>query len=104
VDSTVQEKNITFTIDIKLQKKIVEKCRDIAAKEGIALRQCYKRTLKKLIINQRFRDNAKCRKKANVATRKIKTIAGKMGQDMERKMTAPQRQNYGCEKQWVLQG
>ncbi len=41
VDTTVQEKNITFPTDTKLQKKIVEKCRDMADKEGIVLRQSY---------------------------------------------------------------
>jgi IS5 family transposase len=41
VDSTVQEKNITYPTDTKLQKKIVEKCREIARDEGIALRQSY---------------------------------------------------------------
>ena len=99
VDSTVQEKNITFPTDTKLQKKIVEKCRDIAAKEGIVLRQSYKRTLKQLMIDQRFRDHPKRRKKANAAARKIKTIAGRMVRDLERKMTATQRQNYDHELQ-----
>jgi IS5 family transposase len=99
VDSTVQEKNITFPTDTKLQKKIVEKCRDIAAKEGIVLRQSYKRTLKQLMIDQRFRDHPKRRKKANAAARRIKTIAGRMVRDLERKMTAAQRQNYNHELQ-----
>lgn len=99
VDSTVQEKNITFPTDTKLQKKIVEKCRDIAAKEGIVLRQSYKRTLKQLMIDQRFRDHPKRRKKANAAARRIKTIAGRMVRDLERKMTAAQRQNYDHELQ-----
>jgi len=99
VDSTVQEKNITFPTDAKLQKKIVEKCRDIAAKEGIVLRQSYKRTLKQLMIDQRFRDHPKRRKNANAAARKIKTIAGRMVRDLERKMTETQRQNYEHELQ-----
>jgi IS5 family transposase len=99
VDSTVQEKNITFPTDTKLQKKIVEKCRDIATKEGIVLRQSYKRTLKQLMIEQRFRDHPKRRKKANAAARKIKVIAGRMVRDLERKMTVTQRQNYDHELQ-----
>jgi IS5 family transposase len=99
VDSTVQEKNITFPTDTKLQKKIVEKCRFIAEKEGIALRQSYKRTMKQLMIDQRFRDHPKRRKKANAAARRIKTIAGRMVRDLERKMTVAQRQNYDHELQ-----
>jgi IS5 family transposase len=46
VDSTVQEKNITYPTDIKLQKKTIEKCRVITESEGITLRQSYKRILK----------------------------------------------------------
>ncbi len=67
VDSTVQEKNITYPTDTKLQKKIVEKCREIARDEGIALRQSYKRILRQLMIDQRFREHPKRRKKANAA-------------------------------------
>lgn len=94
VDSTVQEKNITFPTDTKLQKKIVERCRDVAGKEGIALRQSYKRTLKQLMIDQRFRDHPKRRKKANAAARRIKIIAGRLVRDLERKMTEAQLQKY----------
>lgn len=48
VDSTIQEKNITYLTDTKLKKKIIEKCREIASDEGIALRQSYTRILKQL--------------------------------------------------------
>lgn len=41
IDTPVQEKNITFLTETKLQKKIIEKCRAIADKEGILLRQGY---------------------------------------------------------------
>jgi len=59
VDTTVQEKNITYPTDPKLQKRIVEKYRTIAKREGITLRQSYKRTLKQLMIDQRFREHPK---------------------------------------------
>jgi len=94
VDTTVQEKNITYPTDTKLQKKIIEKCRDIADKEGIVLRQSYKRTLKQLMIDQRFRDHPKRRKKANAAARKIKVITGRVVRDLERKMTDQQLEKY----------
>lgn len=90
IDTTVQEKNITFPTDSKLQKKIIEKCRKIANKEGIVLRQSYKRKLKQLMIDQRFRQHPKRRKKANAAARKIKTIAGRIVRDIERKMNDDQ--------------
>jgi len=97
IDTTVQEKNITFPTDTKLQKKIIEKCRKIADKEGIALRQSYKRVLKQLMINQRFRQHPKRRKKANSAARKIKTIAGRVVRDIERKMNDEQLQRYAAD-------
>src|SRR4030066_1999261 len=50
-DTTVQEKNITFPTDSKLHKKIIEGCIKIAEKEGIVLRQSYKRTVKQLMID-----------------------------------------------------
>lgn len=94
VDSTVQEKNITYPTDTKLQKKIIEKCRAIAESEGITLRQSYKRILKQLMIDQRFRTHPKRRKKAMVASRKIKTIAGRLVRDVERKMNDKQLKKY----------
>ena len=97
IDTTVQEKNITFPTDTKLQKKIIEKCRKIAEKEGIVLRQSYKRILKQLMIDQRFRQHPKRRKKANAAARKIKTIAGRVVRDIERKMNDEQLQRYASD-------
>ena len=97
IDTTVQEKNITFPTDTKLQKKIIEKCRKIADNEGIILRQSYKRILKQLMIDQRFREHPKRRKKANAAARKIKTIAGRVIRDIERKMNDDQLQKYSSD-------
>ena len=86
IDTTVQEKNITFPTDAKLHKKIIENCWKIAEKEGIDLRQSYSRTLNQLMINQRFREHPKRRKKAMAAARKIKTIAGRLIRDVERSL------------------
>jgi len=94
IDTTVQEKNITYPTDTKLQKKIVEKCRKIAKDEGIKLRQSYKRTLKQSMIDQRFREHPKRRKKANAAARKIKVIAGRVVRDLERKFNDEQLERY----------
>jgi IS5 family transposase len=94
VVTTVQEKNITYPTDTKLQKRIVEKCRVIAKEEGIVLRQSYKRTLKQLMIDQRFREHPRRKKKANAAARKIKVIAGRVVRDLERKMNSDQHGKY----------
>jgi IS5 family transposase len=94
IDTTVQEKNITFPTDVKLQKKIIEKCRKISKDEGIRLRQTYKGELKQLMIGQRFGSHPRRKKKALAARRRIKVIAGKVLRDLERKMGQAQRLKY----------
>jgi len=94
IDTTVQEKNITFPTDVKLQKKIIEKFRKIADKEGIELRQTYKRELKQLMIDQRFHSHPRRRKKARAAARRIKVIAGRVVRDIDRKMNIRQKEKY----------
>ncbi|MEM9830474.1 MAG: IS5 family transposase [Bacteroidota bacterium] len=94
IDTTVQEKAITFPTDTKLQKKIIEQCRAIAEREGIPLRQSYKRTLKALILAQRNGQHPKRRKKANAARRKIKTIARRLVRELNRKLVGPIKAYY----------
>ncbi|MBW2003163.1 MAG: hypothetical protein JRI72_00905 [Deltaproteobacteria bacterium] len=64
VDTTVQEKNITFPTDTKLYTRIIAHCVGIAKKARIILRQSYRRTTNKLMLAQRFRNHPKNRKKA----------------------------------------
>jgi len=97
VDTTVQEKNITFPTDTKLYKRVIEHCLNIAEKERIPLRQSYKRTTKKLMLAQRFRHHPKNRKKAHAAQRKLKTIAGRLVRELERKLPAASLANYAGE-------
>jgi transposase, IS5 family len=97
VDTTVQEKNITFPTDTKLYKRIIEHCVAIAEKEAINLRQNYKRTIKKLMLAQRFRNHPKNHKKATSAQRKLKTIAGRLVRDIERKLPASALARYAEE-------
>lgn len=87
-DTTVQEKNITFPTDAKLHKKIISKCIGLADREGIELRQTYKRVVKKLSLDQRFRNHPKNQTKARKADRKIKTIAGRLVRELDRKLQA----------------
>jgi len=71
---------------VKLYRKIIEQCRKIAEIESIALRQSYRRAEKNLLLAQRFRSHPKNRKKARSAERKIKTIAGRLLREIERKL------------------
>jgi len=86
VDTTVQEKNITFPTDNKLHRKIIKKCQQIATTEQLPVRQSYTRTLKKLGVNQRFRHHPKNKAKARKADRKVKTIAGRLVRELERNL------------------
>jgi len=56
----------------------------IAQNENIQLRQRYTRTLKKLSVDQRFRNHARNKKKAIKADRRIKIIAGRLVRELER--------------------
>jgi IS5 family transposase len=49
IDTTVQEKNITYPTDTKLRVKIIEQCREIAELEELELRQSYKFVVKELL-------------------------------------------------------
>ena len=94
IDSTVQEKNITYPTDAKQHKRIIEKVNKIAKQEGITLRQTYTRTLKQLMIDQRFHNHPKRRKNAKAALRKIKTIAGRQVRDIQRQFIPSQQQKH----------
>lgn len=97
IDSTVQEKNITYPTDSKLHKRIIEKVNKIAKKERIKLRQSYTRTTKQLMIDQRFRSHPKRKKKANAAAKKLKTVAGRLVRDLERKLDKEKKTLYSEE-------
>jgi len=88
IDTTVQEKNITFPTDTKLRHRIIQRCVKLAHREGVPLRQSYRRVAKKLLLAQRWRRHPKHAKKARAAARKLKTIAGRLVRELRRKLTA----------------
>ncbi len=93
-DTTIQEKNITYPTDDKLYKKIIHKCQSIAEQEEIELRQSYTQTIKKLSIVQRLRKNKGGDVKARKASKKVKTIAGRLVREIERKLPPQSLQHY----------
>ena len=98
-DTTVQEKNITYPTDDKLYKKIIGRCQDIAEKENIELRQSYTQTVKKLSIVQRMKRRKGGNGIARKASKKIKTIAGRLTRELERKLTPQALQKWGTDLQ-----
>lgn len=93
-DTTVQEKNITFPTDSKLHQKIIDKCRDIAGKENLELRQSYTQVEKKYVRDLRFSRHPKNQAKSRKARRKIKTIAGRLVREIERKLSVNSHSTY----------
>lgn len=91
IDSTVQEKNITFPTDAKLHKKIVRKVPEIVHKLELPLRQSYTFVLKRIYRDQRFRNHPKNRKKALKADKKLRTIAGRLVRELKRNLGAHSR-------------
>lgn len=94
-DTTVQEKNITYPTDDKLYKKIIHKCQSIAQDEELELRQSYKRTIKKLSILQRLKRKKNGGVLARKASKKVKTIAGRLVREIERKLSASGLKKWG---------
>ena len=68
---------ITYPIDAKFHKRIIEGSCKIAVKDGKELHQSYSRTRGQLMIDQRYREHPKRRKKtmAAVAINKMKRPA-----------------------------
>jgi transposase, IS5 family len=88
VDTTVQEKNITFPTDTKLRKKVIDKCIAIAKKEGLKLSRTYAKERKELLLKLRFRNHPKRKREARKAEKRLLTIAGRILRDLERKLDA----------------
>jgi IS5 family transposase len=86
IDTTVQNKNITFPTDNKLHRKIIDKCKKIAKREGLPIRQSYNRILKNLEVDQRFRNYSNNKLKARKADKQVKTIAGRLVRELERNL------------------
>lgn len=86
VDTTVQEKAITFPTDAKLYHKMREKLVDLASAKNIKLRQSYKRKSKKSLMMQGRYSHARQMKRAKKEVRSLKVYLGRVVRDVERKI------------------
>ena len=93
-DTTVQEENISFPTDAKLAKQVIDRCRKIAAKEGIEQRQSYSRVSKQLLREAYFGTHPRRRKKAARAVRRLRTLGGRVVRELLRNMTEEQKERY----------
>jgi IS5 family transposase len=87
IDSTVQEKNVTYPTDTKLYRKVIVRCWKLADHEEIQLRRRYRKEVRKCLLAQRGRGHWRTVKAAQRATRKLKTMAGRLVRELERKLS-----------------
>jgi len=87
IDTTVQEKNITFPTDTKLRVKVMSRCWKLADEENIRLRRSYRRELKKTLRIIRFNKKRDDQKKLPAAIRRVKTMANALLRDVMRKLS-----------------
>jgi len=85
VDTTVQEKAISYPTDSKLYYKMLEELVDQAQKRGIVLRQSYRFVSKKALTKQANYAHAKQMKRARKMTKKLKTYLGRVYRELIRK-------------------
>jgi IS5 family transposase len=90
-DTTVQENNTTFPTDAKLCKKVIDKCNEIAKKEGIKQRQRFTRESKQLLRETYNGNHPKRAKQAKKAKKRMKTVANKLLRELDKNMTEEQK-------------
>ena len=88
VDTTVQEKAVTFPTDAKLVNRAREKLVKLAKKHGLDLRQGYPRVGKLALMKHQRYAHAKHFKRARRELRRLKTFLGRVIRDIERKLKA----------------
>jgi IS5 family transposase len=86
VDTTVQPKAVMFPTEAKLMHRAREKLVRLAKKQGVDLRQSYRRVGKfALMAHQRYA-HAKQFKRANKALRSVRTMLGRVIRDIVRRI------------------
>ena len=86
VDTTVQEKAITYPTDSKLAIKIINRLNKLAKAEDIQQRRTYVKEVKSLRLSCRQFRHVKRRRKASKALRRLRTIAGILLRELQRKL------------------
>jgi IS5 family transposase len=94
IDSTVQEKNITYPTDGKLAIKIVHNCVKLAKKHNIQLRRTYTKEIKEKRIALRNFKHPRKKSKAVKAMKRLRTIALTVIRDLKRKISENEYRRY----------
>jgi len=94
VDTTVQEKNITYPTDRMLYEKTIQHCKRIANANGIKLKRTYTREIKKLLYQLRFARKPKNFKRLMRTQNKLHRIAIKIYSDLVTQMNPMQQKDF----------
>jgi IS5 family transposase len=86
VDTTVQEKNITYPTDSKLAIKIINRLNKIAKSHGILQRRTFIKEVKSLRLDIRHYRHVTKRAKAKRALKRLRTIAGILMRELRREL------------------
>jgi IS5 family transposase len=87
VDTTVQPKAVEHPTDARLYRKVHAAMLRIAEREGITLRQSYRKLMARAFQKHGGHAKAKQYGKAKKVLRALKTMTGRVMRDVERKMT-----------------
>jgi transposase, IS5 family len=88
IDTTVQEKAVTFPTDAKLMHRARERLVRLAKEKGVRLRQSYARVGKIALIQHQRYAHAKQFKRASKALRRLRTMLGRVIRDITRKIAS----------------
>lgn len=86
VDTTVQDKAVTFPTDARLLHKARTALVRLAKRQGIALRQSYERIGKAAFVRSQRYAHARQFNRAAAQSRKLRTYLGRIIRDIKRKM------------------
>ena len=88
VDTTVQEKAISFPTDAKLMHRARARLVRLARETGLSLRQSYARVGKRALIKHQRYAHAKQFKRSGKMLRRLRTMLGRVIRDVIRKIAA----------------
>ncbi|MBC8554057.1 MAG: IS5 family transposase, partial [Candidatus Brocadiales bacterium] len=86
VDTTVQEKAISFPTDANLYHRMREKLVEMSKEHGIKLRQSYKFKSKYSLLMRGRYSHARQMRRSNKELRRLRTYLGRVIRDIERKI------------------
>ena len=104
VDTTVQEKAITFPTDAKLMNRAREKLVKLAKQHGLKLRQGYPKVGKLALIKYQRYAHAKQFKRARRELRRLRTFLGRVMRDIERQVQRRPSVNHLFRRMLFLAG